>query len=239
MDQSLPLWLQISKQIEYDIDCGKYAVGEILPNEFEMCRIYAVSRVTIRGAMARLKDLGKIDRIKGKGTLVTHTKVKEPLLKIGGFTDEMKDKGIIPSTSYAHIERKHVSGYIAELFHQNKSTFFTVLERIRCINDVAVGYFITYLPEELKLEHRDSLYYSSLYNKLEAEFGLKIDYVKQTVSAELADKKTREMLNLSPGEAVIVMKRQAFVQGKLIEYSVCKYDGKRYEYNMELKSKGE
>ncbi|MGN0533109.1 MAG: GntR family transcriptional regulator [Eubacterium sp.] len=236
MENSVPLWLEISRKIENDIESGKFSVGDILPNEYQLCAIYSVSRITIRGALARLSDLGKIKRIKGKGTVVTQEKIKEPLLKISGFTDEMKQKGIVPSTSYARIERKKVSGYIAELFGQSRSTYFTVLERVRCINGIPVGFFTTYLPEKIGLPYDSRQYYSSLYDKLQNEYGITIDYVKQTVTAEIADKKVREMLNLSAGEAVMVMKRKAYVSNQLIEYSVCKYDSKRYEYNMELRS---
>lgn len=236
MENSVPLWLEISRKIEKDIEDGKFAVGDILPNEYQLCDIYSVSRITIRGALSRLNDLGKIKRIKGKGTVVTLERIKEPLLKISGFTDEMKEKGIVPTTSYAHIERKNVSGYIAELFNQSKSTYFAVLERVRCLNGVPVGYFTTYLPENIGLPYDSEQYYSSLYDKLENEYGITIDYVQQTVTAEIADKRTREMLSLSSGDAVMVMKRKAYVNDRLIEYSVCKYDSKRYEYNMELRS---
>ncbi|MGN0532317.1 MAG: GntR family transcriptional regulator [Eubacterium sp.] len=236
MDNSVSLWLEISQRIEKDIQDGKYAVGDILPNEHQLCEIYSVSRITVRGALARLSDLGKIKRIKGKGTIVIQERIKEPLLKISGFTQEMREKGIVPSTGYAKIERKKVSGYIAELFSQSKSTYFTVLERVRCINGVPIGFFTTYLPESIGLPYDNEQYYSSLYEKLEREYGITVDYVQQTVTAEIADRKTRDMLGLSSGDAVMVMKRTAYSNNKLIEYSVCKYDSKRYEYNMELRS---
>lgn len=236
MEKSVPLWLEISRKIEKDIENGTFAVGDMLPNEYQLCEIYSVSRITIRGALDRLSDLGKIKRVKGKGTIVTQERIKEPLLKISGFTDEMREKGIVPSTSYAHMERKKVSGYIAELFGQSRSTYFAVLERVRCINGVPVGYFTTYLPESIGLPYDSAQYYSSLYDKLAKEHGIVVDHVQQTVTAEIADKKTRKMLNLSPGEAVMVMKRKAFLGDQLIEYSVCRYDSKRYEYNMELRS---
>lgn len=236
MEKSVPLWLEISRKIEKDIENGTFAVGDMLPNEYQLCEIYSVSRITVRGALARLSDLGKIKRVKGKGTIVTQERIKEPLLKISGFTDEMREKGIVPSTNYAHMERKKVSGYIAELFGQSRSTYFAVLERVRCINGVPVGYFTTYLPESIGLPYDSAQYYSSLYDKLAKEHGIVVDHVQQTVTAEIADKKTRKMLNLSPGEAVMVMKRKAFLGDKLIEYSVCRYDSKRYEYNMELRS---
>ncbi|MGN1444636.1 MAG: GntR family transcriptional regulator, partial [Acutalibacteraceae bacterium] len=60
MENSVPLWLEISRKIEDDIESGKYAVGDILPNEYQLCEIYSVSRITIRGALARLSDSGKI-----------------------------------------------------------------------------------------------------------------------------------------------------------------------------------
>lgn len=231
-EKSVPLWLSVSKKIEEDIDNNKYGVN--LPKEIEMCDIYNCSRITVRGAMSRLVDLGRVKRIRGKGSIVTDIKINEPLMKIGGFTEEMREKGIYPSTSYAHIERRNVSGYIAELFNNNKSTLFLALERVRCINDMPIGYFVTYLPDYMELSMKDEDYFTSLYERLEKEFGITVDHVKQTISAEIADKKTREMLNLIPGEAVMVMKRLAYFKGKLVEYSVCKYDGKKYEYNMEL-----
>lgn len=232
--KNIPLWLDVSKKIEEDIDSGKYAIGQILPCEFELCNIYNVSRITVRGALARLDDLGRIKRIKGKGTVVIEAKINEPLLKIEGFSEEMRHRGLVPTTSYAHIERKSVSGYVAELFGKSKSTLFNVLERVRCINGIPVGYFVTYFADNIKLNYDDKDYYSSLYEKLDKELGIKIDYVNQVISADLADTRTRQMLGLSAKDPVLVMKRKAYTNGVLVEYSVCKYNAQRYEYIMEL-----
>lgn len=235
---NLPLWLYVSKKIEEDINNQKYKKGDILPSEFELCDIYNVSRITIRGALARLEDLAKIKRIKGKGTVVADEKIHEPLLKIQGFTEEMKERGIVPSTSFAHIERKRVSGFIAELFDKSKSTFFNVLERVRCINGTPVGYFVTYLDSGLNLGYDDNDFYDSLYDKINKKCGIEIDMVKQSISADFADAKTKAMLGLSSQKhPILVMKRKAYTKGRLIEYSVCKYDAEKYEYYMELGNK--
>lgn len=231
-----PLWFQISDKIEKDIDSQIYKAGEFLPGEFELCNIYNVSRITVRGALSRLEYLGKIKRIKGKGTIVNETKINEPLLKIQGFTQEMKERGIVPSTSYAHIERKSVSGYIAEIFGKSNTTFFDVLERVRCINGVPVGYFVTYMDSSLSMGYDDEEYYASLYDIMRDKRAIEIDYVEQSVSADFADIKTREMLGLGTAKVpVLVMKRKAYSKGRLIEYSVCKYNAEKYEYEMELK----
>lgn len=234
-EKSVPLWLQVSKAIEKDIEEGVLKPGDKLAGEFELCNIYNVSRITVRGALARLSDLGLVKRIKGNGTVVANRKINEPLLKIEGFTDEMKKKGIIPGTTYAHIQRKRVSGYIAELFGKSQSTMFNVLERVRSINGVPVGYYETVFNDSVKLSYDDSQYYVSLYEKLKNENGIVIDKVVQKVSADFADLKTRERLGIDSRQPVLVMKRWAYSNGKLIEYSVCKYDGQKYEYEFELR----
>ncbi len=231
---NIPLWQSICEKIKNDIFSNKYQVGNIMPTEFELADIYHVSRITIRAALSKLSDLGLIKRIKGKGTIVLNKRIKEPLLKIKGFSEEMEALGLVPSTSYANIYKQKASGYIAELFNTKISNSFVTLERIRCINDTNVGYFITYFSPTIDLELNSSIYYESLYALLEKK-DILIDYIEQSIKAEMADKKTQEMLGLNKSEAIIVMKRKAYMKGVLVEYSVCKYDGKSYEYKMELK----
>lgn len=69
MENSVPTLAGNKPENEKDIEDGKFAIGDILPNEYQLCGIYSVSRITMRGALSRLNDLGKIKRIKGKGTV--------------------------------------------------------------------------------------------------------------------------------------------------------------------------
>lgn len=93
-EKTEPLWLNVYKKIKYDITNSKYKEGDYLPNELELTSIYNVSRITVRTALAKLADDGLIKRIKGKGTVVQRGKIGEPLLKIRGFTQEMKQNGL-------------------------------------------------------------------------------------------------------------------------------------------------
>lgn len=70
MSDTLPLWLSVSKDIEEKITSGFYSTGELIPGELELCKIYNVSRITIRSALARLEDAQLVRRVKGKGTVV-------------------------------------------------------------------------------------------------------------------------------------------------------------------------
>lgn len=46
------------------------AIGTLLPSEAEFCRMFSVSRIVVRAALARLKDEGIIESRQGRGSTV-------------------------------------------------------------------------------------------------------------------------------------------------------------------------
>lgn len=59
---------QVARDIEVDIDAGAIAPDTRLPTEMELAEQYGVSRVTVRRAMALLRDRGKVVTVHGRGT---------------------------------------------------------------------------------------------------------------------------------------------------------------------------
>lgn len=61
---------QIFEQLKEKITSGELPSGEKLPSENELCRLYGVSRTTIRQALANLSSLGLIETRFGEGSFV-------------------------------------------------------------------------------------------------------------------------------------------------------------------------
>ena len=61
----------IYERIMDSIRTGLYKEGEKLPSETELCKNLRVSRASIRGAMQRLKAVGRVKIIQGKGSFIT------------------------------------------------------------------------------------------------------------------------------------------------------------------------
>lgn len=88
-----PLYVQLKKLIQEDINSGKYQFGQQLPTETELCEMYGVSRITTRRAISDLVEEGVLYRQQGKGTFVTKHKIQNELISIGGFTEYSMETG--------------------------------------------------------------------------------------------------------------------------------------------------
>lgn len=63
---------QLYGRIFDDIVRGRFAVGEQLPSESEVCDIFGVSRPVVREALLRLRADGLVTSQQGRGTFVIH-----------------------------------------------------------------------------------------------------------------------------------------------------------------------
>lgn len=64
------LWVQVARDLRADIESGALAPGAKLPNESELAALYGVARVTVRKALASLRDEGLVTVTVGRGTYV-------------------------------------------------------------------------------------------------------------------------------------------------------------------------
>ena len=69
-DSSVPVAVQVARDIEADIEAGRIAPDTRLPSELELAEQYGVARLTVRRAIAMLRDNGKVITVHGRGSFV-------------------------------------------------------------------------------------------------------------------------------------------------------------------------
>ena len=62
----LPLYQQLAELLKEEIHAGRYKQGQKLPTELELCKLYHVSRNTVRGALQQLEKENLLLRQHGK-----------------------------------------------------------------------------------------------------------------------------------------------------------------------------
>src|SRR5262249_49923700 len=71
----VPLYYQLQEILKERIESGEWAPGDALPPELQLARLYGVSRVCVRQALAILEDDREIERVQGRGTFVAQRKL--------------------------------------------------------------------------------------------------------------------------------------------------------------------
>lgn len=70
-DSSVPVAAQVARDIEADIDSGAIPPDTRLPSEAELAGQYGVARLTVRRAIAQLRERGKVLTVHGRGSFAT------------------------------------------------------------------------------------------------------------------------------------------------------------------------
>lgn len=86
VDSSLPLYEQLMHYLRTAILTGEYPRGTKLPPELKLCKLFSISRITARRAIAELVNEGLLERRQGKGTYVAYQKVNIHVMSLDAFS---------------------------------------------------------------------------------------------------------------------------------------------------------
>jgi GntR family transcriptional regulator len=248
----IPLYYQLKKQILSLIEDAKIRKGELLPPENDLCRIWNVSRPTIRQAFAELVNEGYLNRHKGQGTFVSSPKVNDRFFsKLETFHDEMVEKGYNPKTLV--VEMKRINGPLEanERLSLPLNAPLIYLSRVRSVDTLPKGKFDFNMPqEEVPLvyvetflpydEYKDLMKVdfkiSSLYDSLEKLYHKRVDRVRREFIAINANQKEAKLLQIARNKALILVKTVAYSGNapSPVEFSIARYRGDLNKFNVEL-----
>ena len=230
----MPLYAQISQEIEDRILSGEYATGTIIPSEKQLQESYRVSRMTVRMAVGDLVNKGYLECMRGVGTTVVYGKIEEKLHHVTSFTEEMQQHGITMRTRYCVIEEAEATELVAKALDLPLGTRIYKLVRVRCAEDVPLAYSVTYINiPDLPLD--PSCYADSLYAFLANEMGIRISRGEDTLEAVLTDSAVERMLDVAHHSPAFKRTRVSYDQyGRKTEFSVSYYPGDKYKYSVRL-----
>ena len=212
--------------------------GESVPTEEELCALWDVSRPTVRQAFSELVHEGYLNRIRSRGTHITHPRVNSDFIqKIQNYNQETTAMGLTPSTKVLSLERQAAMEEVAGHLALSKKDPVIRLERLRFADGKPMVYVKTFLPASPYapvLEVAD-LEKDSLYQTLEQHCNVRIGRLTRQIHAALADDYLARLLRMIPGSPILYISTVAYTEeGLPFEYSLASYRGDSYRMNVEL-----
>lgn len=230
-------YFRVYQEIKDKIEQGNIKPGEKLPIEKELQDEFQVSRDTVRKALAKLEQEGFIDRKSAVGTFVKQDKSDYELSYLKSFTEQMKSRGIEPSSELERIELKTgIRNDIREQLQLNEDERCYIICRIRKGDGKPMAYETTYIPYKRCPDiHKYLDDQSSLYEIYENVYHLKIGYGIIRLESEMPSSKLQEKLNISKDSSMLFMKCSAFLEdNNPLYYVECSYIGEKYFFSTKI-----
>ncbi len=200
----MPLYLQLATQISKGIVNGEYHTGEKLPGELELARSLNISRMTVRLAMDELIGKGYIYREQGRGTYIAQPQM-QGVRGFSSFTEDMRSRGL--ETSSRILKSELAKPTKEEQFGLKISDHTKVIRinRLRFVEETPWIIQNTCLSSALVpgLESKDLS--GSLFKVLREDYRIYPAWTEAKVRAEIANAETAELLQIQPGDAVLLV----------------------------------
>lgn len=211
----IPYYLQVKEQFIKSIRERIFKPGEKIKNEYELCKIFNISRPTIRQAVRDLEFEGLLKRDKGKGTFIAERKIDTTFTqKAVALYDELKEKNIEFETKILKKKIIVAPKDIAKILELEENEKVNYVERLRLIDGKPFYFCFFYIPVKFCIIINDDLENCSTAHLLEEKYNIYIAKVKRYLEPVLSSdyKKVSKILNIENEGALHYM--QNFLYNK-------------------------
>ena len=207
------------EQIEaYILEQG-LKVGDRLPPEREMCRMWGLNRTTLRSAIARLEAEGRLSSTQGSGTCLT-PRFRRTLQDLQSFTEYAFAGGFQPETRLLAFTIVECDKHLSRRFRRMLGEKLYRISRLRMLDGMPVLLETAFIPVELapNLDQHD-LVNGSLFTLLRENYCLELDHGEEKTSVTLATEEEAAHLGITPGSPVFwIVSQTDSPDGTVIEY---------------------
>jgi GntR family transcriptional regulator len=206
---------------------GSIPSGAALPSEPELVSRYRLSRTTVRRALARLEEEGRIVRRRGSGTFARQSRKPARLqLDLQTFLDDLPQAATQTSLSLLRFESGQVPAQLRELLPELGPNA-TIIQRLHRFHGTPYALTTAYIPERAGQKiRRKLLERASLLSVLD-QVGPRTTQTDYTTSAVAADEVAAKRLDVTLGTPLLraraVLRNSQNQLNGLIE-SLCRPD---------------
>lgn len=226
---NIPLYSQLKDLIIEKIEKGIFKEDTKIPSEDEFCRLYEISRPTVRQAISELVNGGYLYKARGKGTYVAKPKYKISLNDYTGFTDSILESKVPGSRNIINICQID-SNQVPKLsdifnFPGSHKSLFTKVEYLTVIDNEVFALNVSYLPMSLFPDiDSDIRNNKPSYEILKGKYALVPSKSSSTLEIVYTEQSETQFLKIQPGQPLIKIDNTLYSKSaQVVEYIVSKY----------------
>lgn len=234
-----PRYAQVEQQLRAHILSGHWPPGEAIPPETELAQQFGVARMTARQALDGLRREGLLTRARGRGTFVTTPRVERELSRMHGFSEDMRARGMAPSSRLLAREVVPAPGEVSDRLQLGQREAVIHLRRLRLADAAPMALESSYFNYALCLPILQAdLESGSLYSFLQQEVGLRILHASQELEATLPSNEEATLLQITRRQPILVIHQITYVAADAGDMPAITgrtvYRADRYRFRLEV-----
>jgi GntR family transcriptional regulator len=235
-DSSVPIYSQVERIVMDMIDSGRLSPGQRAPSEREIAETLGISRMTARAAMSGLVADGYLYSVPGKGTFVSNPKMRQDLLELTSFTEDMRKRGLKPGAML--LELGVTNGAPEKIYRAlglSGADGLLRIHRLRTADEEPMCLETSYLPKDyVTWLLEEDLESGSLYRALESH-GVELVRAEEHLEATVVRETESELLTVPVGYPALLIERTTYTEeDRAIEFVKSLYRGDRYRFSAML-----
>lgn len=228
--------MQVHASLHHWITQGHYKPGGNLETESSLCRMFDVSRITVRKAIELLSQEGLVESIQGKGTFVTGSNPNQPVrTDMNQRISRAKHLARKSSIDDLRISTERASQEVATDLNLGVDAEVITSSYVRILDKQRIGYAESAFPVSLgiKLTAKD-FRLNKKFTILEDK-GIALSGIDHLIGATLADARLAGLLDIQVGAPLVRIKMVMLdLQHKPVERVVAFFRADQYEQHMFL-----
>lgn len=232
---SIPLYEQVAGRLWEDLRAAGARAGDRLPSERSLVGRYAVSRVTVRSALALLAERGAVSAAAARGWYVAgDTAIASSASHIEGFADHARRHRIRATTRMLLSRVRPCTVAEARQLRTRPGDDLFEMRRVRSLDGLVVvlehnRLRLALCPELAETDFTHASLYATLLTADPPQIPRRAEYA---VGARPPTKAERDALELTGTAVPVLMARQITYSqhGHPIELTDQAYRGDRYQF---------
>jgi GntR family transcriptional regulator len=206
------LYLQLCEIMKRKIERNEWVVGFQIPTEEELCKMYSVSRVTVRAAVSELVRQGYLFRQQGKGTFV-RKQVADELIMTASFRELMLESGIAFSSDVLARTTMMPVGDISSLLNVPTDKHVIYIKRRTIVENKPAILQEIYIPVHICPSLLDEDIVNNSLLRLFKEHKIEITRIRNYFGTAYLSAGEAEIFGLSQGSPSLLL-NQLFFSGE-------------------------
>ncbi len=210
-DEHEKLYMQLFEILKRKIENKEWTQGMQIPTEEQLCKMFNVSRATVRNAILELVRQGYLVRQQGKGTFVSKNYISEGLIMTTVFKKLwVEDESAFRKQILAKTVMMPIGDLSKELnVPENRHVIYIkVLWLFKENPSILQESFIPFniCPQILE----EDLEYQSIIDLFEKKYSIRITSVNNYFELQFLNKEIAQSLQVSEGEPTIYLTQKVF-----------------------------